>query len=132
MRNSRSSRAAYITVNKKVYLDGKSFFINAAIKSLDTLCLGKPSKNINHPFTCDNCYKLRQHLIDLQKKRSQAKLKMEEEGRVEKRGFRLDYATQTEVKEKLNLLTSQKKKVGENDRKDKPKTRRAQLGGNAT
>ena len=57
---------------------------------------------------------------------------MEEEGRVEKRGFRLDYATQTEVKEKLNLLTSQKKKVGENDRKDKPKTRRAQLGGNAT
>lgn len=111
LRNSRSSRAAYITFNKNVYLDGKSIFINAAIKSLDPLCLGKPSGNINHPFTCDNCYKLRHYLIDLQKKRSQAELKVEEEGRVGKRGFRLDYATQTEVKEKLNLLTSQKKKL---------------------
>ena len=111
LRESRSSRAAYITVNKKVYLDGKSIFINAAIKSLDPPCLGKPSGNINHPFTCDNCYKLRHYLIDLQKKRSQAKLKVEEEERVGKRGFRLDYATQTEVKEKLNLLTSQKKKM---------------------
>lgn len=68
LRNSRSSRAAYITVNKKVYLDGKSIFINAAINSLDPLCLGKPSGNINHPFTCDNCYKLGHYLIDLQKK----------------------------------------------------------------
>ena len=109
LRKSRSSRAAYITVNKKVYVDGKRIFINAAIKSLDPPCLGKPSGNVNHPFTCDNCYKTRHHLIDLQKKRSQAKLKVEEEGRVGKRGFRLDYATHTEVKEKLNLLTSQKK-----------------------
>ena len=121
LRNSRSSRAAYIPVNKKVYLDGKSIFINAAIKSLDPLCLGKPSGNINHPFTCDNCYKLRHYLIDLQKKRSQAKLKVEEEGRVGKRGFRLDYATQTEVKEKLNLLTSQKKKLEETIVKINPK-----------
>ena len=121
LRNSRSSRAAYITVNKNVYLDGKSIFINAAIKSLDPLCLGKPSGNINHPFTCDNCYKLRHYLIDLQKKRSQAKLKVEEEGRVGKRGFRLDYATQTEVKEKLNLLTSQKKKLEETIVKINPK-----------
>ena len=121
LRNSRSSRAAYITFNKNVYLDGKSIFINAAIKSLDPLCLGKPSGNINHPFTCDNCYKLRHYLIDLQKKRSQAELKVEEEGRVGKRGFRLGYATQTEVKEKLNLLTSQKKKLEETIVKINPK-----------
>ena len=121
LRESRSSRAAYITVNKKVYLDGKSIFINAAIKSLDPPCLGKPGRNINHPFTCDNCYKLRHYLIDLQKKRSQAKLKVEEEERVGKRGFRLDYATQTEVKEKLSLLTSQKKKLETTMAKINPK-----------
>ena len=67
LRNSRSSRAAYIKVNKKVYLDGRSIFINAAIKSLDPPCLGKPSGNINHPFTCDNCYKIRHYLISKRK-----------------------------------------------------------------
>ena len=51
----------------------KCIFINAAIKSLDPPCLGKPSRNINHPFTCDNCYKLRHYLINLQKKKVSSK-----------------------------------------------------------
>ena len=46
---------------------------------------------------------------------------MEEEGRDGKRGFRVDYATQTEVKEKLNLLTSQKKKLEKTIVKINPK-----------
>ena len=46
---------------------------------------------------------------------------MEEEERVGKRGFRLDYATQTEVKEKLSLLTSQKKELETTTAKINPK-----------
>ena len=65
---------------------------------------------------------------------SKAKLKVKEEElrSIRKRGFRLDYVTQTKVKEKLNVLTSQKKKIGDNDRKHNSKTRRIQLGGNVT
>ena len=82
-----------MTVNRKVHYDGKSIQVNAAIKSLDPPCSGKPSGNINHPFTCDNCYNLQHYLLDLHKKRSRAKLTQKGEGRVGKRGFRLDYAT---------------------------------------
>ena len=109
--DSRSSRAVYVTVNRKVHYDGKSIHVNVAIKSLDPSCSGKPSGNTNHPFTCDNCYKLQHYLLDLDKKRSRAKLKQDGEGRVGKRGFRLDYATQTEVKEKLHSVTSEKKNL---------------------
>ena len=109
---SRSSRAAYVTVNRKVHYDGKSIQINAAIKSLDPPCSGKPSGNINHPFTCDNCYNLQHYLLDLHKKRPRAKLTQKgEEGRVGKRGFRLDYATQTELKEKLHTVTAEKRNL---------------------
>ena len=71
---SRSSREAYVTVNRKVPYDGKSIQVNTAIKSLDPPCSGKPSGNINHPFTCDNCYNLQHYLLNLHKKRSRAKL----------------------------------------------------------
>ena len=108
---SRSSRAAYVTVNRKVHYDGKSIQVNAAIKSLDPPCSGKPSGNISHPFTCDNCYNLQHYLLDLHKKRSQAKLTQKGEGRVGKRGFRLDYATQTELKRKLHTVTSEKRNL---------------------
>jgi len=108
---SRSSRAAYVTVNRKVNYDGKSIQVKAAIKSLDPPCSGKPSGNINHPFTCDNCYNLQHYLLDLHKKRSRAKLTQKGEGRVGKRGFRLDCATQTELKEKLHTITSEKRNL---------------------
>ena len=86
---SRSSREAYVTVNRKVHYDGKSIQVNAAIKSLDPPCSGKPSGNINHPFTCDNCYNLQHYLLNIHKKRSRAKLTQKGEGRVGKRGFAL-------------------------------------------
>ena len=46
---------------------------------------------------------------------------MEEEERVGKRGFRLDYVTQTEVKEKLSLDTLLKKKLETTMAKINPK-----------
>ena len=89
----------------------KSIRVKAAINSLDPPCSGKPSGNINPPFTCDNCYGLQHYLLDLHKKRSRAKLTQKGEGRVGKRGFCLVYATQTELKEKLHAITSEKRNL---------------------
>ena len=50
-------------------------------------------------------------MLDLHKKRSRAKLTQKGEGRVGKRGFRLDYATQRELKEKLHTITSEKRNL---------------------
>ena len=61
---SRSSRAAYLTVNRKVHYDGKSIQVNVAINILHALV-----NLVNHPFNSDNCYNF-QHLSDLHKKRA--------------------------------------------------------------
>ena len=106
MTESRSSRAACVIVDRNVHYHGKSIQVNAAIKSLDPTCSGKPSRHINHPFICDSCSKLQ---IDLHKKRSRAKLT--QKGGVEKRGFCLDHATQTELKKKPRTVTSEKRNL---------------------
>ena len=106
----RSSRTTCVPVNRKVPYDGKSIQVNAAIKSLHPPCLGKTTRDTNHPFTCDICCNLQHYLSDLHKKRTQAVQKQEEEGRVKVFAL-IIYATQTEAKEKLHSVTSEKKNL---------------------
>ena len=87
-------------------IKSNSAVIDGGIKSLDPPCLGKASLVGNHPYTCENCWKQRIDLINLLKRRENAKL-LTEGSRVGASGFRKTYASQQEAEFKLDKVTQE-------------------------
>ena len=108
---SRPSRALYVLLNKDITYKGQKLFVKGAIKSIDPPCTGKPSGLPRHPLTCHNCFKQQQYLVDLSKKREQATYSLHNENRIGKKGFRHDYAHKKEMREIVEELHRENKKL---------------------